>query len=55
MPIYRSPGDAIKGEKIICEFEDRPSFRDKGNHIESTIQGNLAKAVLVKTWKIKQV
>lgn len=52
MPFHKSPGDAIRGQKIICEFEERTWIHNKDDHKKSNIKGNLAKAVVVKTWKI---
>ena len=54
MPSYMSPDDAIEGKKIICEFEKRALIHDKAEYVESNIKGNLAKAVVVRTWQLKE-
>jgi hypothetical protein len=53
MGIYTAPNDGIEGRRIICEFEDRALIHDKGDYVEASIKGNLAKAVVVRIWQLK--
>ena len=56
MPKYHALYDAIEGRKIVCVFEDRPSY---GIHKESqrqqvAIKGNPATATLSQVWEYKK-
>lgn len=50
---YTKSGEAIEGRRIICEFEQRVLIHSKEDYTEASIKGNLAKAVVVRTWQIK--
>jgi len=58
MPIYRGENDGIEGDKIYCVFRKstkpvRVTTGGRHNAQAITIEGNPAKAVIVKVWRFK--
>jgi len=53
LPEYVLEAEAIEGDRIYCEFEDRPSFgiEKKTKRSNATITGNPAVASILKVWK----
>ena len=59
MPVYKEENDAIEGDKIYCVFEKgskprRVTTGGRHNAQAITIEGNPAKAVIVKVWRFKE-
>ena len=56
MPQYHSISDSIEGKKIICVFEERPSFgiEKESKRQQVAIKGNPATATVSKIFEYKQ-
>ena len=56
MPEYHSLDDAIEGKKIICSFEDRPTYgvEKESKREQAAIKGNPATATLSQVWEYKK-
>ncbi len=59
MPIYRGYNDGIEGDKIYCVFKKaskphKVSTEGRHNVQSMTIEGNPARAVIVKVWRFKK-
>ena len=59
MPIYRGYNDGIEGDKIYCVFkksDKKHKVTTGGRHNAQamTIEGNPARAVIVKVWRFKK-
>jgi hypothetical protein len=53
---YTNEGEAIEGHRILCTFEDRPSYgieKTTGRQ-QITITGNPATASIDRIWKYKE-
>ena len=56
MPQYASLSDSIEGKKLICVFEDRPSFgiEKQSKRQQIAIRGNPATATVSKVFEYKK-
>ena len=59
MPTYRGENDAIEGDKIYCVFRKagKPKKVTTGGRHNAqavTIEGNPARAVIVRVWRFKK-
>ena len=56
MPEYHGLNDSIEGKKIICIFEERPSYgiEKQSKRQQVAIKGNPASASLSRVWEYKK-